>query len=280
MPTTASQIVPFLTAVASGIFLALAALEFRFHTLWSRQTRRRIGGFILFSLCLSFAVPAVFIFSGMSAGEPAKALLSEGLNLLLVFLQAALFGVIYFAASLSQRRRGDTPPLLSPGHYPYHRRLAEVILAFALCAVWTTLCLEIAELFVDKIEVSDRVRQMLDRPSPLSRNAIALTIWLQIVFLAPLFEEITYRGFILGQFIMAFPPDKRDARPARFVAVIFSAALFALMHNGHLEPAWVKWVQIFGIGLILGAIRLRHGLIAAILTHLLFNAFGSLLMNG
>jgi membrane protease YdiL (CAAX protease family) len=278
MPSSASQIVPFIAAIGSGIFLAFAILEFRFHPLWNHKTRRGISKFIIFSLGLSLAIPAAFFFTGLAEGEPPGALFSESINLLFIFIQAAFFGVIYLGATLSQRQRGNTPPLLASNRTPFYRRIAEIIIAAALCAVWTALCMKFAKWLVGEIEISEKVKQLLERPSPLSKDTIALTIWLPMIFLAPLFEEITFRGFILGQCLMAVPENKRTALPAKALAVAFTAALFALMHNGHLEPAWVKWLQIFGIGIILGFIRLRHGLTAAILTHLIFNAFGGLLI--
>ena len=48
-------------------------------------------------------------------------------------------------------------------------------------------------------------------------------------------------------------------------------SLWALMHNGRIEPDWVKWVQIFGVGLCLGRVRWRYGLEAAIILHFCFN---------
>ena len=44
------------------------------------------------------------------------------------------------------------------------------------------------------------------------------------------------------------------------------------------EPAWVKWVQVFGIGLGLGAARARLGLEACVGLHLGFNLIGALIV--
>lgn len=86
-------------------------------------------------------------------------------------------------------------------------------------------------------------------------------IWggiLRVVVLAPVVEELIFRGVIFSGFQRIYPS---------FLAIFFSALLFALFH---LNP-W-QLLPTFLLGLLLGYVRLRSGsLLAAILTHALHN---------
>ncbi|MEI6275948.1 MAG: CPBP family intramembrane glutamic endopeptidase [Prolixibacteraceae bacterium] len=86
-------------------------------------------------------------------------------------------------------------------------------------------------------------------------------IWggiLRVVILAPIVEELIFRGVIFSGFQRIYPA---------FLAIFFSALLFALFH---LNP-W-QLGPTFLLGLLLGYVRLRTGsLLAAIFTHALHN---------
>ena len=80
----------------------------------------------------------------------------------------------------------------------------------------------------------------------------------RVVLLAPVVEELIFRGVIFSGFQRNYPA---------FWAIFFSALLFALFH---LNP-W-QLGPTFLLGLILGWVRLRTGsLLASILTHALHN---------
>ncbi|MCL4481736.1 MAG: CPBP family intramembrane metalloprotease [Bacteroidetes bacterium] len=88
-----------------------------------------------------------------------------------------------------------------------------------------------------------------------------LGIWggiLRVVILAPIVEELIFRGIIFSGFQKIYPA---------FWAIFFSALLFALFH---LNP-W-QLGPTFLLGLLLGFVRLRTGsLLAAMFTHALHN---------
>jgi uncharacterized protein len=82
-----------------------------------------------------------------------------------------------------------------------------------------------------------------------------LGVWggvLRIVIIAPIVEELIFRGMIMSGF-------SRNYRPA--FAIFFSALLFALFH---LNP-W-QFPAAFALGLILGWIRIRTGSVLACIT--------------
>lgn len=79
-----------------------------------------------------------------------------------------------------------------------------------------------------------------------------LGVWggiLRIVIIAPVVEEVIFRGVIMSGF-------SRNYHPA--IAIFFSALLFALFH---LNP-W-QFAAAFSLGLILGWIRIRTGSVLA-----------------
>lgn len=82
--------------------------------------------------------------------------------------------------------------------------------------------------------------------------------------LAPLLEEVIFRGFIFAVL--------RDVRgPA--VAVPATAALFTLLHVPQLWGSWVGIALIFGVGYVLSAVRERSGsLIPSFIMHTAYNA--------
>ncbi len=97
---------------------------------------------------------------------------------------------------------------------------------------------------------------------------------LALVFLAPLVEEVIFRGFTQGGVTVLWPERWGGRYWARGMGIVIPALLWALCHGGQIDPVWVKWVQIFGLGLALGVVRLRQGLEACVALHLVFNLIG------
>ena len=85
------------------------------------------------------------------------------------------------------------------------------------------------------------------------------------VIVAPIFEEILFRGLILNALRKAMPLT---------VAVILQALLFGFMHG---QILWMAYSFIFGI--VLAIARLRYkSLFACIALHFSFNALSALMM--
>ncbi|NQU45247.1 CPBP family intramembrane metalloprotease, partial [bacterium] len=95
--------------------------------------------------------------------------------------------------------------------------------------------------------------------------------------LAPFVEEVIYRGYIFEKLaaVLGRGRGKTAAVPI-LLAMILTSALWAWQHSGLIDPDWVKWVQIFGVGIALGIARVRCGLEMCILIHLVYNAVGIL----
>ncbi len=105
--------------------------------------------------------------------------------------------------------------------------------------------------------------------------------------LAPLMEEIAFRGFLLPALATAYdwlslkrtPANVRrwesttdHTNMALVFAALFSSLLFAAIHAPQLEYAWGPVSLLFGVSLVLAYIRVRtHSVACSTLVHLTYN---------
>ncbi len=97
--------------------------------------------------------------------------------------------------------------------------------------------------------------------------------WVLSIFgitLAPLMEELFFRGFVYPVL------ERRFGMP---MAVLLTAAPFALLHGAQLMFAWGPVLVIFLVGVVLTIVRARTNSVAAgLLVHVAYNATISALM--
>lgn len=92
---------------------------------------------------------------------------------------------------------------------------------------------------------------------------------LLLVVGAAVYEELVFR---LGFFVFLRRALERVDRHG-IAAVVISSALWAFAHAGAVEPAWLKYLQIFIFGVFQCVLlRMTHRISAPILTHAMFNA--------
>ena len=116
-------------------------------------------------------------------------------------------------------------------------------------------------------------------------------IWLVTAFgilLAPLFEEVAFRGFLLPAFAIAYDwlslprtPAAREAwhatnkltGPALVFSAVLTSILFALIHGIQTSFAWPVLILLFCVSLVLSFVRLRlRSVMASTLIHASYNA--------
>jgi hypothetical protein len=96
-----------------------------------------------------------------------------------------------------------------------------------------------------------------------SRSAI-LTFAVFGVAVAPILEEIIFRGFLF-QVLWEIGGSK--------VAILITAALFALLHAGQLAGNWGSVVLILIVGCVLSVVRYRsNSIIPSFIVHTSYNA--------
>ena len=92
-------------------------------------------------------------------------------------------------------------------------------------------------------------------------------LFLSISLISPIFEEILFREFLLDHY--------RNKEKKINGGVIFLSLLFSLWHthtfNLHNIDDYILFINVFLIGVFLSFIRLRYGLILAILAHVFYN---------
>ena len=119
----------------------------------------------------------------------------------------------------------------------------------------------------------------------------ASDVWLVTAFgtlLAPLFEEILFRGFLLPAFAIAYDwlslprtpaayelwhSNNKLTRPALVFSAVFTSILFAALHGQQTSFAWPVLVLLFCVSLVLSYVRLRlRSVLASTLIHVSYNA--------
>lgn len=124
----------------------------------------------------------------------------------------------------------------------------------------------------------------------LTTPAAYWTLWAFAITIAPLSEEIVFRGFLLPAFATAFdwlgqsmagrrPAHPVDADghpqwsvPAMILAAIPTSMLFALVHSSQNAHAWGPFILLCSVSLVLCAVRFAARSVAAsTLTHATYN---------
>jgi membrane protease YdiL (CAAX protease family) len=116
-------------------------------------------------------------------------------------------------------------------------------------------------------------------------------VWLITIFgtlLAPLFEEILFRGFLLPAFAIAYDwlslprtpgahelwrSNNKLTTPALVFSAVLTSILFAALHGQQTAFAWPVLILLFGVSLVLSIVRLRlRSVMASTLIHMSYNA--------
>ena len=155
-------------------------------------------------------------------------------------------------------RKGGTPgrPNLS------HGWSAAVVTGIAFVAV-TALLFKFTRPHLSRTLLGSGHFCIDPRRLSLTPEVLALLIGLYHAVL----EEVIYRLGVQGFLARRFKLRGR----AGWIAIVAAAVIWTAGHAGTLDPNWVKMVQIFPLGLALGALFRRYGLEIAILTHAFFN---------
>ena len=157
--------------------------------------------------------------------------------------------------------------------------IAEAAASLALILAFVAVWIRVAVRFFGA-RPHDRIREVFPGSWEEVDLAFVISLYLPIL-LAPFIEEIIFRGYIQDKLTRLFRAAARGRRAERAgrgtapwssaAAICVTSALWALQHQGMISPEWVKWVQIFAVGIILGVARLRLGLEACMAVHFLHN---------
>jgi membrane protease YdiL (CAAX protease family) len=137
------------------------------------------------------------------------------------------------------------------------------------------------------------IMQVLPAPKTTAFDSILTTqhaAWLLMgfaVLLAPLTEELAFRGFLLPALATAYDWLALERSPAGLdrwqrssmhsasalvFSAIFSSVPFVLLHADQLSHAWGVMGVLYGVSLLLSFVRIRtHSLACATLLHVTYN---------
>lgn len=101
--------------------------------------------------------------------------------------------------------------------------------------------------------------------TPRGSDLVFFAVFLLLTVLG---EELTFRLGIQNYFAALFG---RGAA-GYWAAIVLSSALWSLGHIGRMDPEWVKFAQIFPIGLMLGWLFRYAGFEACVIAHGILNA--------
>lgn len=108
---------------------------------------------------------------------------------------------------------------------------------------------------------------------PLARDVTdRILIVLAVALVAPVGEEIFFRGFALSAWARDLPLRSALVRSAVFFAVVHIANISAVTFAEGAKQALLQLAVILPLGLILGWLYLRRGILAAIGGHVAWNA--------
>lgn len=265
--------------VGSGILLWLTPLRFRLHEIRGNRVpgwpARWIDfGLWLFGLyCLIYGIqvvvfmtlPAILPFPvpwDLDSGSRDATILAAGLALQLPLLA-------YLPLMRSYRPELFGFPLSAPEEYPTWS-LLRILVAFLLLmplvlvvnGLWQAVLLGLQELGVSiNREPQELVSLIAENESPL----LLFGFFLIAVLLAPVAEELIFRGGIYGFLKTRFP---------RWIALLLSASAFATLHA---NLASLVPLLFLGIALALAYEASGH-IRVPILLHALFNAHQLLIL--
>jgi membrane protease YdiL (CAAX protease family) len=171
-----------------------------------------------------------------------------------------VMGYIYFVVTVKY----DLPFASAIGWIPLQRPamlylLGGVLLSFAVVGISTVIPKPEGKLPIELL-LEDRFSMIL--------------IALFGVFIAPVTEEIVFRGFIYRVFEQAH---------GVLAAVLMTSAAFSLVHGMQYGWRWQNLLLLFGVGLVFGLARAKTGsVLPSTLIHASYNAtlFGALLAAG
>ncbi len=166
------------------------------------------------------------------------------------------------AAALPLSAAAVMPPLVVPLAPTNWQRYWLTTLGVGLGAIVYSLIL----FAITTPGINSALRDLVDSSS---RTVTPLTL---ITFLEFAFtEELIFRLGI--QNYLATKLNRNNN--GYWIAIVLTSIVWALGHAGTLDPNWVKFAQIFPVGLALGWLYRRNGVESTIIAHSLFNVLGA-----
>jgi len=176
---------------------------------------------------------------------------------LLLPVQLAFYGAIYITFFLVFRYRYDKPVFSSLG---WKRTVPNrTLIYFGLTGLLLSPAISLIASLLHTPEVK------MDALDQLQKYPVILAIFgIIAVTIAPLFEELLFRGFLQPLFSKTF---------GVIAGILITAILFGLLHSFQYKNVWQYVAAVSFVGVVLGAVRYRTGsIIPSMVMHGCYNA--------
>jgi uncharacterized protein len=243
-----------------------------------------IGHALIFLLLLGVSFAAVWMVMGVVIGTHLFGKFSiaelQKNTFILISMMAAVYGMTILLSSgvlprLWQRSLGE-------GVYWRAKTAGTRLLPLIGIGIGTSLTVELLSNFLP-IPKSLPIDDFFKTPG---------SVWTVAgfgIFIAPVFEELAFRGFLLPalanawdwtsyKFYKAAPPSidadgqPRWSIPAMVVASLITSVGFAIIHSEQLAHSWAPLAVLYCVSLVLCAVRLQiRSLAASALVHASYN---------
>jgi hypothetical protein len=180
---------------------------------------------------------------------------------LLLPLQVAFYAAIYFTFLLALRFRYDRPVFTSLG---WKRTISNKSLLFI--GVGGFVLSPLVSLVASLAHTPEVHLEALDQ---LEKQPVILAIFgVMAITIAPLFEELLFRGFLQPLFTRTFGVA---------AGILITAILFGSLHAPEYKFVWQYVVAVSFVGVVLGVVRYRTGsIIPSTLMHACYNAVAAI----
>lgn len=213
-----------------------------------------IGIAVIFLIAMIVCWVVVTILASMlPAFQHARMAEIAKLPLVGIAAQTAAYIVMFFYIARLLRQRSGEPALVA---IEWNSRLGTVVMGVVGGLVLATL-VQLAEMFLP-------VPKSLPIDALFRSPLIAYVTAIFSVLLAPLFEELYFRGLMF--------PSVREGL-GELAAIFITAAAFALLHGTQLAFSWAALLPLFIVGLVLTWFRAQLKSVAASwIMHVTYNA--------
>ncbi|HUG47118.1 MAG TPA: type II CAAX endopeptidase family protein [Candidatus Limnocylindria bacterium] len=158
------------------------------------------------------------------------------------------------------------PEMGLPGRTEARRVLVDAAFAASLMLPVTLLALVVGGLVAQVLDA----RPPTVVPTPESTPEL-LAVLLAVAILAPIGEELFFRGFALTAWLRDLGPRAALVRSSVFFAVIHIVGVESTTFGEGLRQALVMMSVYLPLGFLLGWLFLRRGLVAATVAHVTYN---------
>jgi len=134
-------------------------------------------------------------------------------------------------------------------------------LLFSLFLVYLVLLLTNSIYYINKVGAQNT--QTFSNITENFSVVLLLIVFLNDLIIQPINEELIFRGYILTKFI--------KEKKTFLVGILFSSILFASIHFNPMDVNYKHIISMFIVGLILGFIFYRFGIVVSIIGHVFFN---------